>query len=377
MISVALRRAARRWHRLYREIRMVALAFKSPGHPVLSHVVVTRRCNLACTYCSEFDDFSKPVPTAEMLRRIDLLAALGTTVITLTGGEPLLHPELEEVIRRIRHHGIIAIAITNGYLLTIDRIKSLNRAGLDHLQISIDNVQPDEVSKKSLKVLDQKLRWLAQFAEFQVNIHSVVGACTEHPEDAVTIARRATELGLISTAGIVHDDTGRLRPLNSEQQKAIEAIENLSKPLFSFARHNPWRQNLARGLPNDWHCGAGGRHLYICEDGLVHYCMAQRGYPAIPLARYTREDIERESKAKKSCAPYCTIFCIQRVALLDRLRENPRQALAQLFPPKDADNKQADLPLPVRVLSALFLAPGDARSGRFFRKAALRILKIN
>jgi MoaA/NifB/PqqE/SkfB family radical SAM enzyme len=374
MINVSLRRAAKRWHRLYREVRMVALAFKSPGHPVLSHVVVTRRCNLACTYCSEFDDFSKPVPTAEMLRRIDLLAALGTTVITLTGGEPLLHPELEEVIRRIRHHGIIAIAITNGYLLTVDRIKSLNRAGLDHLQISIDNVQPDEVSKKSLKVLDQKLRWLAQFAEFQVNIHTVVGACTEHPEDAVTIARRATELGLISTAGIVHDDTGRLRPLNSEQEKAIEAIENMSKPLFSFAGHNPWRKNLARGLPNDWHCGAGGRHLYICEDGLVHYCMAQRGYPAIPLARYAREDIERESKAKKSCAPYCTIFCIQRVALLDRLRENPRQALAQLFPPNDEDGQQAHLPVPVRVLSALF---GDAGSGQFFKKMALRILRIN
>jgi MoaA/NifB/PqqE/SkfB family radical SAM enzyme len=233
---------------------------------VLAHVVVTRRCNLACTYCSEFDDFSKPVPTAETLRRIDLLAALGTTVITLTGGEPLLHPDIEEIVRRIRHHGIVAVAVTNGYLLTIDQIKRLNRAGLDHLQISIDNLEPDQVSKKSLKLLDQKLRWLAQFAEFQVNIHTVVGACREHPEDAVTIARRATELGFISTAGMVHDDTGRLRPLNAEQQKAIEEIENLSKPLFSFARHNPWRKNLARGFPNDWHCAAGGRHLYICED---------------------------------------------------------------------------------------------------------------
>ena len=348
MWIVSFRRTAKRWHRLYRETRMVALAVKSPRHPVLAHVVVTRRCNLSCTYCNEFDDFSKPVPTTEMLRRIDLLAALGTTVITLTGGEPLLHPELEEIIRRIRHHGIIAIAVTNGYLLTPDRIKRLNRAGLDHMQISVDNVRPDDVSKKSLKVLDQKLRWLAQFSEFQVNIHSVVGACTDHPEDALTIARRATELGLISTAGIVHDDTGRLRPLNAEQRNVIEEIESLSKPLFSFARHNPWRKNLVRGLPNEWHCGAGGRHLYICEDGLVHYCMAQRGYLAIPLSRYTREDIERESKTIKPCAPYCTIFCIQRVALLDRLRENPRGAIEELFPPRGAEGREARLPVPVQ-----------------------------
>jgi len=128
---------------------MVALALKSPRHPVLAHVVVTRRCNLACTYCHEFDDFSKPVPTAELVRRIDLLARLGATVITLTGGEPLLHPDLDDVIRRLRGHGIVAILVTNGYLLTPDRIKRLNTAGLDHLQISVDNVQPDEVSKKA------------------------------------------------------------------------------------------------------------------------------------------------------------------------------------------------------------------------------------
>ena len=376
MLTVSLRRTLKQWNRLYRQIRMVALALKSTHHPVLAHVVVTRRCNLSCAYCSEFDDFSKPVPTPEMFTRIDLLAALGTTVITLTGGETLLHPDLEEIVARIRQQGMIAVTVTNGYLLTIDRIKRLNRAGLDHMQISVDNVQPDDVSKKSLKVLDQKLRWLSQFAEFPVNIHTVVGACTDHPDDALTIARRATELGLISTAGIVHDSSGRLRPLNAEQQKVIEDIENQSKPLFSFARHNPWRRNLARGLPNDWHCGAGGRHLYICEDGLVHYCMAQRGYPAIPLSQYTQADIDRESKAVKSCAPDCTIFCIQRVALLDRLRENPKQALEQLFPPQTGEGRHTGLPLPVRFLRALFSPSRAARSGRFFKKTALRILKI-
>jgi MoaA/NifB/PqqE/SkfB family radical SAM enzyme len=376
MFTFSFRRTAKRWHRLYRETRMVALALKSSRHPVLAHIVVTRRCNLACTYCSEFDDFSKPVDIDEILRRIDRLAALGTTAITLTGGEPLLHPGLDEIIRRIRSHGIVAILVTNGYLLTPRRIESLNAAGLDRMQISVDNVRPDEVSKKSLKVLDQKLRWLSEFAEFPVNIHTVVGACTEHPEDALTIARRATELGLISTAGIVHDETGRLRPLNAGQEKVFEDIEKLSKPLFSFARHNPWRKNLARGLPNDWHCSAGGRHLYICEDGLVHYCMAQSGYPAIPLARYTQEDMDREAKAVKSCAPYCTIFCIQRVALLDRLRENPRQALVQLFPPKEGDGRDARLPVPVRILSALFAPSRHLNGGGVFRKTALRILRI-
>jgi MoaA/NifB/PqqE/SkfB family radical SAM enzyme len=135
----------------------------------------------------------------------------------------------------------------------------------------------------------------------------VVGAGTEYPEDALSIARRAKELGLLSTVGIVHDETGRLRPLNDVQQKVIADIDRVSKPLFSFIRYNPWRANLAQGLPNDWHCPAGGRHVYICENGLVHYCMAQRGYPAIPLSQYTFADVERESKAKKSCAPFAPL----------------------------------------------------------------------
>ena len=368
-----LKRTAKCWNRLYRETRMVAVALKSPSHPVFAHVVVTRRCNLACTYCSEFDTFSKPVPTEEMFRRIDLLAKLGTTAVTLTGGETLLHPDLEKIIVRIRHHGMVAVMITNGYLLSVDRIQSLNRAGIDRLQISIDNLNPDDVSKKSLKVLDQKLRWLAEYAEFAVHIHSVVGAGTHNPEDALAIARRAKELGLGSSAGIVHDPTGKMQQLDERSKQVLDEIESFSKPLFSFARHNPWRRNLVEGKPNDWHCAAGGRHLYICENGLVHYCMAQRGYPAIPLEQYTQQDIDRERKAPKSCAPYCTIFCIQRVALVDKIRENPHAALVQLFPAGQGSDSTANVPFPVRALTAAF-APG--RTG-VLRKVALRVLNIH
>jgi len=70
---------------------MIGWALLSRNHPVDAHLIPMRRCNLSCTYCSEFDDFSKPVPTAEMLRRVDMLAALGTSIVTLSGGEPLLH----------------------------------------------------------------------------------------------------------------------------------------------------------------------------------------------------------------------------------------------------------------------------------------------
>ncbi|MGA9061029.1 MAG: radical SAM protein, partial [Terracidiphilus sp.] len=164
-----------------RELKMVARALADTAHPVLVQIIPMRFCNLSCAYCNEYDKVSEPVPFEEMVRRIDHLGRLGTAMIGISGGEPLTHPQLDDIIRRMRRTGAIAGMITNGYLLTPDRIERLNRAGLDHLQISIDNLVPDEVSKKSLKVLDKKLEWLKEYAEFHVNINSVVGGGIRNP----------------------------------------------------------------------------------------------------------------------------------------------------------------------------------------------------
>ena len=340
---------------------MLAFAIKSRRHPVLAHIIPTRRCNLSCAYCNEYDKISTPVPPAEMLRRIDLLAALGTGIITFSGGEPLLHPQLDDLIRRIRHHGRIATLITNGYFLTPERIKQLNRAGLEHLQISIDNVQPDDVSVKSLKVLDKKLQWLAEHAEFDVNINSVLGAGVQNPADALTITRRALKLGFETTVGIVHDHTGQLQFLNTNEKSVYDHIQSERKPAFwAFAYDNLFHKNMALGKPNDWQCRAGSRYLYICEDGLVHYCSQQRGYPAIPLEQYTQQDLDREYSTQKPCAPYCTVSCVHRVAMIDLIRDKPREAITSFFPPPEP-GAPSTLPLGVRFLTSIFLPPEDGR----------------
>ena len=311
---------------------MIARGLASTRHPVLAHIVPIRRCNLACAYCNEFDKTSPPVPLSDMLRRVDLLAGLGTTIVTTSGGEPLLHPGLDSIIARIRHHGMIAGLITNGYLLTADRIAALNQAGLDHLQISIDNVNPDEVSKKSLKVLDKKLELLTRHAHFHVNINSVVGGGIRNPDDALVIAQRAVALGFSSTVGIIHDGEGQLRPLNRQEREVYLEIKRLGTS--SYAQFNRFQDNIARGKANQWRCRAGARYLYVCEDGLVHYCSQQRGYPAKPLERYTRDDLRREYYEEKACAPHCTVQCVHQVSCLDNWRgpQQPRLPALEAIP---------------------------------------------
>src|SRR2546427_860796 len=143
--------------------------------PVLVKIIPIRRCNIDCGYCNEYDKVSAPVETATMRRRIDHLARLGTSVVAFSGGEPMLHPELDGLIAHIRRRGMMAGLITNGYFLVPERIEALNQAGLDFPQIRIDNVEPDGVSKKSLRLLDKKLQHLRARATFDVNINSVLG----------------------------------------------------------------------------------------------------------------------------------------------------------------------------------------------------------
>jgi hypothetical protein len=186
------------------------------------------------------------------------------------------------------------------------------------------------VSKKSLRLLDKKLEWLRDGATFDVNINSVLGGGIKNPEDARTINTRARELGFSTSIGIIHDGSGRLKPLGPAERavyddvsRRINSTQYVLKNLYSGIRN--FQDNLADGQPNDWRCRAGARYLYICEFGLVHYCSQQRGYPAVPLEQYTVDDIRREFDTPKSCAPYCTIGCVHRVSTMDFWRSPQTQ----------------------------------------------------
>ncbi|MEZ5345716.1 MAG: radical SAM protein [Pyrinomonadaceae bacterium] len=305
--------------RFTRGVKHTVRAFASTKHPVLVHIVPMRRCNLSCTYCNEYDKTSDPVPIVEMISRIDKLAEFGSSVITISGGEPMMHPQIYEIIARIRQHGMIAGLISNGYYFQPKKIEMLNQAGLDYLQISIDNVTPDDVSKKSLKVLDKKLQNLSEYAKFKVNINSVVGGGVANPDEALIIANRAIELGFSSTVGVIHDEMGLNKGLTDREKEVYKEIK--AKGARSYARWNWFQDKLVEGEEYEWRCRAGARYLYVCEEGLVHWCSQQRGTPGISLHEYTRADMEREYITEKWCAPTCTIQCVHQVGHLDSWRD--------------------------------------------------------
>ena len=309
-------------------LRFLGRVVGSRYNPLLAQVVVTRRCNLACGYCNEYDDFSSPVPLQTLVASIDHLAALKTAAVTFTGGEPLLHPELDQVIAAARKHKMIVTMISNGFRLTRDWIERLNAAGLQGMQISIDNLQPDDVSMKSLRSVENKLALLEEHARFKVNVNSVLGVTTERTQDVVTVAKVAANHGFQHSVGVLHDHTGTLEPLSGEQMRAYRQVTKISPSIVHGLNYWLFQRNLMHGRTNDWKCRAGARYLYVAEDSKVHWCSQQRGFPAIPLLDYTREDLRREFHTEKSCSPTCTLSCVHQMSMFDRFRGAQKAAVA-------------------------------------------------
>jgi hypothetical protein len=158
--------------------------------------------------------------------------------------------------------------------------------------------------------------------------------------------------------------------LSDLERQVLAEAERLERPLFSFDRYNRFQETLAAGAPCDWRCRAGSRYLYICEDGLVHYCSQQRGHPGVPLAAYSSEDLAREYSTVKACAPFCTIGCVHRVAMIDDLRERPVETLQMWF---GTPGSPEGLPQPVRLLVRLLVTGPERRIVRGVARLVLRI----
>ena len=145
----------------------------------------------------------------------------------------------------------------------------------------------------------------------------------------------------------------------------LRRIAALDRPLFAFDRYSRFQEALAGAQSCAWHCRAGSRYLYVCEDGLVHYCSQQRGQPGIPLPEYSEDDLRRENASIKTCAPHCTVGCVHRVAMIDELRESPVAALEAWFGPSSS------APLTVRLMLRVFVT---GRASAVARRVAARLL---
>jgi MoaA/NifB/PqqE/SkfB family radical SAM enzyme len=295
-------------------------AMLRPESPLLAQLVVIRRCNLSCGYCNEYDDHSPPIPVEELIARVDHLADLGCLVLTLTGGEPFMHPKLDEVVAHAVSRGMVVTSISNAYPITRGWIDRMNDAGLSLLQVSVDNIEPNDVSQKSWSKIKKRLLLLQEHAKFKLNINAVLGSSP--PEQARHLIDEIRSLGFYMTVGLLHDQQGQIDPglIGDILPEFYEEMRALCNKSFFHQFGEGWEQKMLKGGTAPWRCRAGARYLYIDELGTVAYCSQRRTEPGTALLDYTRDDLKREYDRPKGCEDSCTIACVRRASSLDEWR---------------------------------------------------------
>lgn len=285
--------------------------------PFLVQMVVTRRCNLKCGYCNEYDRTSDPVPIELLYQRLKKIRQLGALGIELTGGEPLLHPHIVDLIRQATAYDFPArMLISNVLLMTDEIIAALNDAGLTHLQVSVDGVKPNEVTRKVLSTLRRRLERISELAAFKVVMSGVVGTCP--PEETLEMLDFAMAHGFVPRILLIHDHSGQLTLSDEELRTYKAAKRRIGK---RFSESHGYRERLISGEPAPFKCRAGSRYIYVDEFGDAHWCSQKRDLFSKPILDYELSDLKAQFyRAKNQCNEYCTIGCARTCSARDEFR---------------------------------------------------------
>ncbi|MDD5307557.1 MAG: radical SAM protein [Deltaproteobacteria bacterium] len=284
--------------------------------PFLAQVVVTRRCNLACSYCNEFDKVSSPVPGDVLLRRLEHLKRLGVFAVELTGGEPLLHPDLGDLVAHARGLGFLKVMmISNAFLMDERRIEELNAAGLHEVQISVDGVEPTSRTVKVLRHLGPKLETMSRLARFRIVLSAVLGSAST--AEAREVIAFAGAHGMAARVLALHGADGQFRLEDGERQAYLDISRALG---HRFREAHDYRTRLLSGRPAPFKCRAGSRYLYVAEDGMVHWCSQTRADFAVPLEDYDQATLREQFHTPKRCSVHCTMGCARTSSAPDRWR---------------------------------------------------------
>jgi len=279
--------------------------------PIHCSFFVTDRCNLDCAYCNEYDN-SQAHPTLEDLkRRIDKVADLGVIKTALVGGEPLLHPQIDQVIRHAKSKGMATSISTNGYLLNEKMVDRLVAAGLDTVQISIDRKTASSITRKAIEKIHQHLDYLLQ-TNMKVHLSGII--CEDTADESEAVLNYGLNRGIPTQLRLLHGDAdGRLLTKAAPTEKGKRLIDlqirlkEEGKPIHTRQRILDYQRETLEGKQTEWTCLAGYKIFFVSAQGDFWLCSQVRTNKKIE--EVTPEDLKSYDH-KKDCQTHCGIYCV-------------------------------------------------------------------
>jgi len=287
--------------------------------PLQCSLYVTDRCNLDCSYCTEYDN-SRPHPSLANLKIwIRKIRDLGTMRIALVGGEPLVHPDIVELVRYCRQLGFGTSLTTNGFLLTRKLLAELEEAGLQVMQISVDRMTPSAITKKSFKTILPKLEY---FKDSKISLHITGVICADTLSESQAVLDTGLSRGIPTEVRLVHAD-----PANKfrVQRGDIKELERFVDSMIEQKRRGEkihtneailqYQKSLLRREPIEWTCAAGYKLFFVSAQGKFWICSMV--HTDKNIMDVTLDDLYANYR-KKSCQDGCGVYCAVSTSLIVR-----------------------------------------------------------
>src|SRR3954467_4679455 len=285
--------------------------------PLQCSLYVTDRCNLDCAYCTEYDN-SRAHPSIDDLKKwVRKIRELGTMRIALVGGEPLTHPDIVELVRYCRELGFATSLTTNGFLLTREKVRALEEAGLQSMQISVDRMTPSPVTKKSFKTVLPKLDY---FRDSKISLHITGVICADTLPESKAVLETGLARGIPTEVRLVHaDPLSRFRVERGNKAELEAFIDSMierkrrGEKIHTNEAILQYQKSLLRNEPVEWTCTAGYKLFFVSAQGKFWECSMVHGDKHI--MDVTPEDLYANYR-KKSCQAGCGVYCAVSTSLL-------------------------------------------------------------
>jgi len=285
--------------------------------PLQCSLYVTDQCNLDCAYCTEYDN-SRPHPSIDDLKKwVRKIRELGTMRIALVGGEPLVHPDIVELVRYCRELGFATSLTTNGFLLTRKLVAQLEDAGLQVMQISVDRMTPSAVTKKSFKTILPKLDY---FRDSKISLHITGVICADTLPEAQAVLETGLSRGIPTEVRLVHADPLRRFRVDRGQREELEHFidsmierKRRGEKIHTSEAILNYQRSLLRGEHVEWTCAAGYKLFFVSAQGKFWICSMV--HTNRHIMEVTLDDLYANYK-KKSCQEGCGVYCAVSASLL-------------------------------------------------------------
>lgn len=264
------------------------------GPPLWLLLELTYRCPLHCVYCSnptEFAHTGDELGTDDWIRVLREARALGAVQLGLSGGEPLLRDDLEQIVSEAHALGFYINLITSGVGLNESRIGALKAAGLDHIQLSFqDSTRKMNDFLSSTRTFDLKSQVAALIKRYDypmvLNVvlhrHNI-----DHVEQILDMAQQMgaeyVELANTQYYGWAWLNRAQLMPSREQVRRAEEVTNGFRKRVGDRMKVYFVVPDYFERRPKACMNGLGSVFLTVAPDGIALPCHAARMLPGLTL----------------------------------------------------------------------------------------------